>query len=866
MMSVLGPVLTAVLLAQTPADQTAAGTVVDDQGKPVAGALVVLYAPPVGFGTGDPAQSQASTDAEGRFHFKVPPLGRVYHNGIYVWAFRPGLGISAVRYRQEQPHRLALQKAEPRTVKVEGPDGQPVAGTRVCPRVIFTASGGEDADMPATLAEPLAVTTGPNGKAALACLKGRDRLVAARITADPIGTQDILVDNRPRQGSEQPAITFKLRNTGRLAGRIVSPGGQGVADQAIEIWARGDGNRVVPSLVGFKNGPMRTGADGAFQTPDNLMVGSTYRVAVRERGKEPVISDWITISNKPAIATLAPIELRPLRTLTGRVVGRQGNPIANVEVFQSGDGPERTAVKTDAEGRFALGGFPQGPVFLFARAEGYRFHGQLIKTIVSDITVELTRTGEPPARPMKKLPDPIPLEESRALAHRLLDPWWQAAVAKGDEGSKYFVIRFLIPADPIGALEKVGAVKFPTEKSQSVIQGLIARALARRDFEEAETVAESIVDAGAHAGTLARMADLVPNTERQRKLALLERATIQAKATTDPSDRVYQLGQVASRLYELGEVDKAKALCAEGLRRAKESNDQSFRRRSFLALLARLDLPAALDLARPHAQERPYGSLMIGSIAFGLAWDNPAEAQRFLSQYPPEHARDWLTPTVTWKIATLDPVRARQLVESLRGDPDHPEHQICLALGAKGRDETIARQAIQEGLRGLDRLMPAEALRVSQTAERLLPIAEAIDPGLVPELFWRAIAARYPSGNPRRLDKSLPSYPIRFLCWYDRDVAAALFEPTRQRLEKATDKELIHATDEFETWCLFDPRAAVARLEKVPMPSVNPNDNRLRIYVIEKLALDHEQRWIKTWNTRAPIFDPSIRDAMWNPY
>ncbi len=66
----------------------------------------------------------------------------------------------------------------------------------------------------------------------------------------------------------------------------------------------------------------------------------------------------------------------------------------------------------------------------------------------------------------------------------------------------------------------------------------------------------------------------------------------------------------------------------------------------------------------------------------------------------------------------------------------------------------------------------------------------------------------------------------------------------------------------FETWTLIDPRAAVARLEKIPMQSTNPNDNRLWIYVVEKLALDHDERWRKTFNQWEPIFNPHVRDFM----
>ena len=85
------------------------------------------------------------------------------------------------------------------------------------------------------------------------------------------------------------------------------------------------------------------------------MIGLPYRVAVRATGKEPILSDWITIGDQPRALPL--MVQRPFRTVRGRVVDRQGKPVVNIEVFQSGDGPERTATHTDADGRFSLGGF-----------------------------------------------------------------------------------------------------------------------------------------------------------------------------------------------------------------------------------------------------------------------------------------------------------------------------------------------------------------------------------------------------------------------------------------------------------------------------------------------------------------------------
>ena len=392
---------------------------------------------------------------------------------------------------------------------------------------------------------------------------------------------------------------------------------------------------------------------------------------------------------------------------------------------------------------------------------------------------------------LTKLADPIPLDESRGMAKRILDGWWKAASEKREENAKFFVIQFLIPADPLGALQKIGTVKFPNEKSQGRLQSLVARAVARTDFEEAETVAESIVDPGIRAGTLAHLTDLLPATEKGRKLAILERAAVQARATSTPTSHIYQLGEVAGRLLELGEIDKAKELFAEGLRQAKEFTDVSFNRRSFAAFLARVDLPGAMELARQLAGEPMYGQLILSSVAFGLPWDRPAEAERFVNQYPPERAPHWLSPTVTWKIATLDPKRARELVDTCRDDRRHIERAFCLALGAKGRDEAISSAAVKAGLESLDRALEEEPQVTMQIGGLVLALAEAIDPALVAEVMWRTVAARPPSGNPRVALAYASSNLVDQIAWYDRGVAAAVLEPLLKNMKKVSDRELL---------------------------------------------------------------------------
>ena len=180
----------------------------------------------------------------------------------------------------------------------------------------------------------------------------------------------------------------------------------------VEIWSKG-GILAVSRISSVQKRPLRTAADGSFRTPDNLFVGSQYRMVVRAPGMEPILSNWITIGMEPRV--LLPFIQRPLRTIDGRVVDRQGKPLAGIEVFQSGDGPERTATKIRQGRPVHARRLSQGPVFLFARGEGFRFFGRLVKPGENDITVELTRRSEKPTRRCGGCPNRFP--------RRNREPW-----------------------------------------------------------------------------------------------------------------------------------------------------------------------------------------------------------------------------------------------------------------------------------------------------------------------------------------------------------------------------------------------------------------------------------------------------------
>ena len=496
------------LIAQSgPARRPARGDVVDGDGKPIANARVVLYAPPVAYLKGDPVEVEAKTNADGQFSLVIPPLERAVINGISFVAYAPGLAIGATSILRGA--HIVLQAPRPRFVKVEGPDGQPVVGARVALRVLY-AFGGTQAEIPPSLADPLATTTGPDGMTSIGYLATRDLLVAVRITSDSIGSQDFVLVERPGRGSEPPVITVKLKSTYPISGRLVDENALPVADQVVEVWSRGNGSWLKANEVGFKDGPPRTTADGSFRTPANLQQGSAYRVAIRAPGKDPIFSDWITIQDKPH--TLSLLVQRSLRTIRGQVVDRQGKPVASALVFQSGDGPERTETTTGADGHFSLGGFRPGPVFLLVRKDGFRLHGQLIKATDVNVAAELTRESEPPSRSMKTLPNVITVEESRALARQLLEPCWKFLEGAEDPKKGRF-LEALVPADPAGVLDKLATLKFTSESWRFLVLQEIVLTLAERDQEEAASVAESIPDPATRSLALAELSDRLPESQ-----------------------------------------------------------------------------------------------------------------------------------------------------------------------------------------------------------------------------------------------------------------------------------------------------------------------------------------------------------------
>ena len=205
----------------------------------------------------------------------------------------------------------------------------------------------------------LAVTTGPDGQATITYLAGGDQLVAGasrprQLAPRVYSCSRIHVATTRRDHhhpSQADAATGRSRPeplgaTGRgPSGRDLVEGRDLLACESRRFpgWPTANGGRrLVPD----------TGEPAGWF----VLSGGDPRLGLR--------ADPVQVGHdRRAAPLLLPLLQRPLRTIHGRVADRQGRPLPSVEVFQSGDGPERRRRRPMAMAGSRWGAFARGQFF-----------------------------------------------------------------------------------------------------------------------------------------------------------------------------------------------------------------------------------------------------------------------------------------------------------------------------------------------------------------------------------------------------------------------------------------------------------------------------------------------------------------------
>jgi hypothetical protein len=117
----------------------------------------------------------------------------------------------------------------------------------------------------------------------------------------------------------------------------------------------------------------------------------------------------------------------------------------------------------------------------------------------------------------------------------------------------------------------------------------------------------------------------------------------------------------------------------------------------------------------------------------------------------------------------------------------------------------------------------------------LLPVAEAIDPHLVPEFFWQAVSFRdFRGGTGLWDERQLVAAPL-LLARYDQEVAETI-------LKRVADVVMAHPGSAIEgLWSAaarIDPQWAVEKVEGLPADRIHD-----RVILANRLILEDDEFW-----------------------
>jgi hypothetical protein len=343
--------LVCMVLGQAPTTPLS-GMVVGPNGEPVAGAEVLLGGLPI---QDQIIVARGRSDGQGRFKFERPAAlaGENRYTTPILWAVKPGFRLGFVRFpgplpKPGEPARVVLGPPGRGEVRVEGPNGEPVAGARI--RLEWFGHG--QINVPEAVEDLIEAATDKDGLAVIDAA-ANDEIAYVDVHAKGFGVQ-----GRPFRPLTSQPKRVRLRPVASLEGRLQADDPAMVKGWRVFAYTyAGDRWSTDPQTTGFDKGT--TDAEGRFSFP--VMAPGSLQLVVKPPGELPVMAD---VPDSLAVVAGRPnsviVPLRKTVTITGIVRERDTGravPGAEMHLSPARGGMVRTA-RTDARGSYTFSSLP----------------------------------------------------------------------------------------------------------------------------------------------------------------------------------------------------------------------------------------------------------------------------------------------------------------------------------------------------------------------------------------------------------------------------------------------------------------------------------------------------------------------------
>jgi Carboxypeptidase regulatory-like domain len=837
------------------------GVVLDEKdGRPIAGALVSV----IPSGPSEPVR--VWTDVEGRYE-AYAPSGLVGHRVLRV----PAPYLCPPVFVGPRPVEVPPAIARFELPKIGLTPGSDIRGTVV--DLFAQPVGNARIEASWTLFDgriraPRSVSATTNADGSFVIGPVAPDAEVSLIASSREATTDKAVIVRP---GEAGAVRLTVVEAGTipLGGRVVGHDARGIAGASVRIWAihRSASGLVVGSMpVRFEvSDDLKTDRDGGYQTPRKLRGDRDYLALASVDGHLPARTRPLRPAGQhPAQFPDLVLAGEPGRvSIEGRVVDRKGRPVVDALVRTSNDLPRRRSATTDADGRFQLLDVADRRSFLFAEAEGFRFLGRPIDPVRGPSELTLTALEETPENGMASLPEG---SGDSALARRVMSPYVDRVLSEGDHASRIRMLELLAKVDPRRVMALIEARGVEDAWFADHLRHAASCSLSSAEVDDRIAIMKAIRDVEWRVLAALDAADALPEAARALKRDCVEQALTDARSIREPSRRVVGLAKVADRLIDLGEIARATRLLQEARTIADSlpvTGAGGHARIEFAERLARVDPVNALILTEAILDPVAFDLCRL-RIARRLASSDPSRVSKILESLRDPRSLARALPGLCHALAPVDPALARQLIAKARGeDPCLPPYALgMMALAISTRDKPTATAWVREAFDRLSKVgsvgspSPGASRDPAAVAAALLPVAERIDPKLVPEMFWRAVSLRASQPDAGARSDALLAL---LLGRYDRDVARTIIEPIAAGALASGESDLVPL---LTVSAVLDPSLAIRLVESLPEDpdlTFHHPRNEARLALAAALARgnhacceDAVSRFLQLWTASKP--------------